>query len=249
MLGALGSSSWVGEKSGTGEPRVIALHGWSRTGADFHRIVDGVDALALHLPGFGPTSSPPAAWTPADYADELAKALQGMPPVVVLGHSFGGRIAVRLAARHPECVKAVVLTGVPLTRVSAKKKPAMAYRVGRALHTLRLLPESAMEALRQKYGSADYKAASGVMREILVKAVGEDYLSDAALVKAPVWMVWGELDGPAPLAAAERALAHFPRATLRVVAGAGHLLEGSLEEAVKTAVHDALSGKDVDDLR
>lgn len=249
MLGALGSSGWVGEKFGTGEPRVFALHGWSRTGADFERILSGLDALAVHLPGFGPTSPPPAAWTPADYADELAKALQGMPPVVVLGHSFGGRVAVRLAARHPECVQALVLTGVPLTRVSSKTKPAFAYRVGRALHRLRLLPEASMEALRQKYGSADYKAASGVMREILVKTVGEDYLEDAALVRAPVWMVWGELDKPAPVAAAEKALSFFPRATLRVVAGAGHLLEGSLEEAVRTALHDALSGKDVDDLR
>ena len=249
MLGALGSGGWVGEKFGAGEPQVIALHGWSRTGADFERILSGLDALALHLPGFGPTSPPPAAWTPADYADELAKALQGMPPVVVLGHSFGGRVAVRLAARHPECVQALVLTGVPLTRVSSKTKPAFAYRVGRALHRLRLLPEASMEALRQKYGSADYKAASGVMREILVKTVGEDYLEDAALVRAPVYMVWGELDTPAPVAAAEKALSFFPRATLRVVAGAGHLLEGSLEEAVRTAVHDALSGKDVDDLR
>lgn len=249
MLGALGSSNWVGEKSGQGEPRVIALHGWSRTGADFHRILQGVDGLALHLPGFGPTSPPPAAWTTAEYADQLATALSGMPPVVVVGHSFGGRIALRLAARHPEQVAALVLTGVPLTRVGAPRKPALAFRWGKALHALRVLPDSSMEALRQRYGSSDYKAASGVMREILVKAVGEDYLDDASKVKAPVWLVWGELDAPAPLAAAQKALPLFPRATLRVVAGAGHLLEGSLEEAVSAALHDALSGKDVDDLR
>jgi len=56
----------------------------------------------------------------------------------------------------------------------------------------------------------------------------------------PVWMVWGELDRPAPLAAAQKALDYFPNATLRVVSGAGHLLEGNLEESVSQAVAEAL---------
>jgi pimeloyl-ACP methyl ester carboxylesterase len=53
-------------------------------------------------------------------------------------------------------------------------------------------------------------------------------------------MVWGELDRPAPLAAAQKALDYFPNATLRVVSGAGHLLEGNLEESVSQAVAEAL---------
>jgi pimeloyl-ACP methyl ester carboxylesterase len=53
-------------------------------------------------------------------------------------------------------------------------------------------------------------------------------------------MVWGERDKPAPLAAAERALEFFPSATLRVVSGAEHLLEGTLEKEVASAVADAL---------
>lgn len=249
MLGALGSSSWVGEKSGSGEPDVIALHGWGRTGADFERILQGTSSLALHLPGFGPTTPPQAAWSTGDYADDLAKALEGFPPLVVLGHSFGGRIALRLAARHPERVRSLILTGVPLTRVTTASKPAFAYRVGRALYSAKLIPESSMEKLRQKYGSSDYRAATGVMRDILVKAVSEDYLDDARKVQAPVRLVWGAEDKPAPLAAAQKSLSFFPNATLRVVDGAGHFLEGSLEEAVRAAVFDALSGKALDDVR
>jgi pimeloyl-ACP methyl ester carboxylesterase len=78
------------------------------------------------------------------------------------------------------------------------------------------------------------------MREILVRVIAEDYLEDAARVNAPVTLVWGEHDIPAPLAAAERALEYFPKATLRVVSGAEHLLEGTLETEVASAVADAL---------
>lgn len=236
MLGRLGSSDWVGDRYGSDPPGVIALHGWGRTGADFATILSGHDALAVALPGFGPTPPPPAAWSPQDYADHLAQALEGLPPVVVVGHSFGGRVAVRLAAAHPERVRALVLTGVPLTRTAPARRPALAFRLGRALHRIGLLPEPAMESLRRRYGSSDYRAAQGVMREILVKTVGEDYLEDAARVGCAVVLVWGENDQPAPVEAARRSLEYFPNAELRVVSGASHLLEGSLEEGVANAL-------------
>ena len=240
MLTTVGNSSLVAEKFGSGAPRVLALHGWGRTGADFSRILTGTDALAVHLPGFGPAPAPPAAWSSADYARVLAEAIEGMGPLVILGHSFGGRVALRLAAAHPQLVSKLILTGVPLTRVTAPSKPTMPYRVVKALHRRGLIPESTMEAARQKYGSQDYRMATGVMREILVKVIAEDYLEDSSRVTCPVTLVWGEQDKPAPLAAAERSLEFFPDATLRVVSGAGHLLEGTLEDEVASAVTDAL---------
>jgi pimeloyl-ACP methyl ester carboxylesterase len=241
VLGRVGSSDWVGEKNGSGEPQVIALHGWGRTGADFSKILAGIPSIAVHLPGFGPAAPPPRAWSTADYADHLALGLADYPPQVILGHSFGGRIAVRLAARHPHLVRALVLTGVPLTRVTPPKQVALSVRVAKKLHKAGLIPQAWMEAQRHKHGSADYRAAHGVMRDILVKVVAEDYLEDATVVSQPVLMVWGEWDQPAPVAAATKALDYFPNATLRVVSGASHLLEGSLEEDVASAVSQALT--------
>lgn len=241
MLGTVGSSDWVGEKFGSGDPAVIALHGWGRTGNDFERILTGVNAIAVHLPGFGPAAPPPRAWSTADYADALAGALEGLPPVVVVGHSFGGRIAVRLAARHPEKVRSLVLTGVPLTRVTPPKSVPLVFRIAKVLHAWTLIPEATMERYRRRYGSADYREARGVMRDILVTTVAEDYLEDAARITVPVAMVWGESDRPAPVAAAEKALNYFPNATLSVVSGASHLLEGNLEESVSQALGEALA--------
>jgi pimeloyl-ACP methyl ester carboxylesterase len=242
VLETLGSSSFVGEKFGHSPLRVIALHGWGRTGTDFAKILDGQDALALHLPGFGQTEPPDRAWSTSDYADQLAVAMAGSGPVVLLGHSFGGRIALRLAAKYPELVSHLILTGVPLTRVAAPRKPAIGFTVAKRLYRWGVLSERAMEQARNRYGSLDYREAVGVMRDILVKTVSEDYLEDAARVTSPTTLVWGELDTAAPLFMAERALEYFPNATLRVVTGASHLLAGNLEEDVRRAVSDAIGG-------
>jgi pimeloyl-ACP methyl ester carboxylesterase len=140
---------------------------------------------------------------------------------------------VRLAARHPELVSGLVLTGVPLVRLTAARKPALGFRIIKALARMGLVSKKALEAQRRKRGSADYNAASGVMRDVLVRVVNETYDDDLARLKMPVRMVWGENDPAAPAAAADAASKLVPRGSLRVVAGAGHLLEGDLEVALR----------------
>ncbi len=81
------------------------------------------------------------------------------------------------------------------------------------------------------------------MRQILVSAIAETYWDDIARITQPVTLVWGELDEPAPLAGAEKAREVFPNATLRVVPGASHLLEGILEEELASALRLALLTK------
>src|SRR5437764_447469 len=79
--------------------------------ADFDRTLQGVDAVALDLPGFGATPPPASAWGSADYATAVADAID--EPMVILGHSLGGRVAAYLAALRPDLVRALVLTGAP----------------------------------------------------------------------------------------------------------------------------------------
>jgi pimeloyl-ACP methyl ester carboxylesterase len=233
MLTALGPDGLLADKTGGTPARVVALHGWMRSGADFAPIVEGLDAVAPHLWGFGTTPEPPEAWGSERYADELALALAGSEPVVVVGHSFGGRVAVHLAAKYPHLVRGLVLTGAPLVRLTTPTKPALSFRVVRALAKAHLVPSSVLEAQRRKRGSADYNAARGVMRDILVRVVGENYREQLAAIAVPVRMVWGENDGSAPADAGRAASEIIPSATFRVVPGVGHLLEGPLRDAVR----------------
>lgn len=94
-----------------------------------------------------------------------------------------------------------------------------------------------MERQRRRYGSEDYRNASGVMRQVLVKAVNEEYAPDLAQLAGldlDVALVWGELDTAAPVAMAERARELLgDRASLQVVPGAGHLLQEPLVGALR----------------
>ena len=77
--------------------------------------------------------------------------------------------------------------------------------------------------MRQRYGSDDYRAASGVMRDVLVRTLAEDYAAAIAAVRCPVELVWGDDDTGAPLATAEQLQRELPDASLVVCPGAGHM--------------------------
>jgi pimeloyl-ACP methyl ester carboxylesterase len=242
----------MGETFGTLTPTVLALHGWSRSRRDFSAVLAPtdmapLDAIALDLPGFGSTSAPPEAWGSREYADLVAEVLPDMArPVVVLGHSFGGRVALQLAAARPNEVAALVLTGVPLVRPEGKgPRSPLPFRAARLLRRAGLLSESRMEALRRRYGSTDYRAAEGVMRQVLVRLVNERYDEVVAKVRCPVTLVWGDDDSVTPIEVARLAEARFAHAQLVVVPGAGHLTPLSASLAVHGAVSEALTQRPV----
>jgi len=238
---ALANGRVLAERIGGSPARVVALHGWGRTGSDFVAVLAGLDGLAIHLPGFGPTAVPDEVWGTDDYARAVAEAIEPLGPVVVVGHSFGGRIAVRLAASRPELVSALVLTGAPLVRLTPPSTPTVAFRIVRSLNRLGVIPDRVLESRRKKFGSADYNAAQGIMRDILVKTVNENYDDDLARITAPTWLVWGENDTAAPTAAGKVAAERIRDARWTVVPGEAHLLTPTLGAAVRAAVKEALA--------
>jgi pimeloyl-ACP methyl ester carboxylesterase len=239
MLTAFAGGRLLGSRSGTAAPWVLALPGWGRTHRDFAAVLDGIDAAAIDLPGFGAAPEPPAPWSTSEYADWISPIIGELAPgAVVVGHSFGGRVAVHLAASQPDRIGALVLTGVPLVRNpnAARRRPAVTYRVGRTMRRYRLIGERRMEALRQRHGSADYRAATPIMRGVLVKAVNETYEDPLAAYPGPIELVWGDDDDQAPLAVAEAALTSCRQANLTVCPGAGHFVPLKATACLRDAI-------------
>ena len=228
------------------QPCLLGLHGWGRDRHDLGPMLDatGHESVAPDLPGFGASAVPPQAWGAAGYAAVLAEhvAGDGSPPYVVIGHSFGGRVAVCLAANHPELVSGLVLMGVPLLRLGTAKRPSVRYRLIRASVRARLVPPRRLEAARWRFGSDDYRAASGVMRDVLVRLVNEDYRDELERVRCPVALVWGEQDQVVPSLVASSAVAHIDQlALLKYVEDAGHDVHVDAPEAVVEAVSAVVS--------
>lgn len=237
LLQSLCQGRLFAERTGQPSSEVVGLHGWARSHDDLEAALGGLNALLIDLPGFGVSPEPPAAWGSLEYAELVADALRTLNrPQVVVGHSFGGRVAVRLAAGWPELVAGVVLTGVPLLRRSNAAAPSWRFRVARWGSRHGLVSDDRMEKLRQRYGSEDYRRANGVMRSVLVRVVNESYEEDLPRITCPVELIWGSKDTAAPLEMVQRACDLLPKARLEVIDDAGHFTPLSHPDVIRSSV-------------
>ncbi len=250
MLKSFAGGRIFGATWGSGVATVVALHGWQRTHGDFDGVFGDPEfasthcAFGLDLFGFGATPPPPEPWGADEYARHLLPLFDGADKlagqVTVVGHSFGGRVAVRLAALVPDRIDRLVLTGAPLLpREGRRAAPAFSYRVGRFLHRRGLVGDDRMEAMRQRHGSPDYRATQGVMRGVFVKELGERAArgaDDLAAVGCPVDLVWGAEDHEVPVEVADRAQGMLRSSTLVTLPGIGHLTPTEAPDALRQLV-------------
>jgi pimeloyl-ACP methyl ester carboxylesterase len=230
---AKGSEFAVYRLAGDAPAEAVQLlwgHGWGHSHAALLPLAQAMRRSAqswlVDFPGFGASPPPPAAWGTEDYADAMAEWIDGMPPGrrLWVGHSFGCRVGLQLAARHPRAVDGLFLVaaaGLPRQRsLGARLRLAprrLAFRVARAL-----TPEGpARDRLRERYGSSDYRSA-GAMRPVLVKAVNEDLSEVARAVRCPVTLVHGEADRESPPDIAERLHGLIPQSRLHLLRGFDH---------------------------
>ncbi|MBC6934376.1 MAG: alpha/beta hydrolase [Chloroflexi bacterium] len=227
-------------------PPVVLLHGWGAHSGLMWPLVERLAPLGYRcyvpdLPGFGQTPPPPEAWSVFDYAAWVLALLEanGLERVHLFGHSFGGRLGLILGAEHPERLVKMVLADSAGVRPKPSTTGSLRLKVYRAaLNALRGAGLQAQaERLRgwygSRYGSADYKAAAGVMRETFVKVVNEDLLPYAARVKVSTLLFWGDRDADTPLEQGRLLERTIPDAGLVVWEGAGHY--SYLERAADTA--------------
>ncbi|MDP1793127.1 MAG: alpha/beta hydrolase [Acidimicrobiales bacterium] len=241
MLSSFAGGRLYGASYGDAPARVVALHGWGRTHADFAGVVEPFDAIAVDLPGFGSTPPPPDAWGSPEYAALIVELLRDLPaPPVLVGHSFGGRVGIHVAATAPDAIRGLVLTGAPLIRTGAAAKPKAGYRMARWLNRRGVLSDARMDDARKKYGSTDYANASPALRAIHVKLVNETYDAQIDAARGPIELVWGDDDTAAPCAD-ELAARLGERANLTVIPGAGHLTPLTAGNELRAAINRVLA--------
>lgn len=217
------------EVQGKGQP-VVLLHGWGVDSSSLRPISSLLKNAAeakvysVDLPGFGYSDPPPRDWDVSAYVHflEAFLACLEMENVSLLGHSFGGRIAIKFTAQHPERVDKLIL--VDSAGIRPKRKASYYYKVGLA-KLLKLLrktfPALQVSRLLPRLGSADYQKA-GALRGTLVKVVNEDLQAYLPAIRCPTLLIWGEKDPETPLADARIMQGLIPNARLEIIQGAGH---------------------------
>ena len=208
-------ASLIDEAIGESTARhLVFLHGWGQNRDSLR----GIAALFYHthrvhlldLPGFGEAPPPPADWDTVHYTDLVQQwvldKIDG--PIVLIGHSFGGRVSVRLAARHLPRVRGVVLMGVPGLPQPAWSRTRLRRWSIRTLRrvlvaTRPLVGPKGVDWHTRKFGSRDYLAA-GPLRPILIRVVNEDLTESAQSIAVPTLLIWGTDDTETPPWLAER---------------------------------------------
>ncbi|HEY7849363.1 MAG TPA: alpha/beta hydrolase [Ktedonobacterales bacterium] len=220
-------------RGGTGTPTLL-LHGWGASSdlfaATMRGLGDGFDLIAPDFPGFGATEPPPVPWGVGEYVAWTLALMDwlGVERPNLVGHSFGGRVAIKLAALHPERVARLTLTdaaGIRPQRTWRYHVQVRTFKTWRALAQSRYTPQplrawAAAQVAQQ--GSPDYKAASGTVRGSFVRVVNEDLRDYLPRIQAPTLLIWGDRDEETPLADGQLMERMIPDAGLVVFEGAGH---------------------------
>ncbi len=240
------------EQRGTGKD-ILLLHGWGCSTALFAPLIDALSPLArvtaIDFPGHGQSGKPPEPWGVPDFArmiEQLITAL-GIAPCAIVAHSFGGRVAIVLAAEKPELVTKLVLTGAAGLRkpqTSQRKLRGGLYKFLRGAcdlcektHLFGDAPQNMREKLRKRFGSADYNALDADMRQTFVKVINQDLREYLPRIGAPTLLYWGTQDTETPLWMGQAMEHEIPDAGLVTVEGTHFAYIEHAQEFARIVAH------------
>lgn len=226
------------EQHGASGSHVLLLHGWGCDTSFFAPIIKALSetmrVTVLDFPGHGKSGFPPEPWGVPEYG-EMTRAFMdvlAIHPCYVVGHSFGGRVALYLGSHWPGYVRRMIITGgagLQKPQTARQKRRAGRYKAlkkGAALlKSLKMfgpLPDRLEDALRKRYGSRDYNALDAEMRKTFVKIVSQDLQPLLSVVSVPTLLVWGDKDTETPLWMGEQMAREIPDAGLAVMENGSH---------------------------
>ena len=209
---------------------LLLLHGWGTSLDTFAPMSEDLKRqfriTAFDFPGHGGSDIPPATWAVDDFVGLTLDMMVelGIERPSMLGHSFGGRVAIKLAAAHPEMVDRLVLVdsaGVPPPRTVSRRIKRVASRFANTIGRIGRPGQAVRRKIVARIASTDYLNA-GPLRATFLAVVREDLRPALALIKAPTLLVWGELDEDTTLVDAHTMEKLIPGARLLVLKNAGH---------------------------
>jgi pimeloyl-ACP methyl ester carboxylesterase len=204
--------------------KLLILHGWGTDASVYANLTEHLsqsyNVILPELPGFGATPEPPEPWGVSDYADYVLSL--NIQPDILLCHSLGCRIAIKLLSENKLNPTKVIFTGaagIKPRRTTAQKLKTRLFKLKKLF--LKPFPK-ALEKLRKKYGSADYRNATPIMRASLIKIVNEDLTPLLPFVTHDLLLIWGENDDSTPLSDGILMESLMPNAGLARIKNAGH---------------------------
>lgn len=223
--------------TGTGDKTVVILQGWGTDLGVYDSVAGVIDGsryrvIQFDFPGFGGSDEPKEPWDVDGFADFFCRFMEVMQvkQATLIGHSYGGRVIIKLAASEsiPFEITNIILidsAGVLPVRTTAQKWKIRKYKILKKFLNMKLIYAMFPEVIddwRSRQGSADYRNATPMMRQCMVKAVNEDLTELLPKIRQEVLLIWGDQDTATPIRDAHIMEEKIPNCGLAVIPGTGH---------------------------
>lgn len=214
---------------------IVILHGWNLSAHKFNGLSakfrrNGYKTVCFDLPGFGRSPPPNRPYNITDYCEFVVKQLRArnIQKCILIGHSFGGRIAIKLVSQNPGSFRAVILTGapglnpVPRFKVKFYQTLAKAGHLIFAIPPISLLSDMARKYLYKAAQATDYYNTSPDMRETFKNVIAEDLTGYMEKIRIPSLLLWGEDDGIVPVRIAREMAKLIRNSKITLISHARH---------------------------
>lgn len=210
-------------------PSIIFLHGWrsssSAWGPTLRFFKDaGFSFYLIDLPGFGGSDTPARPFSIDDYAALVEAFIErlGLLSVILIGHSFGGRIGIKISSRKGNKIdKLVLVDAAGIRRKKGTSWKKIVAKIVKPIFTLFPL-ESLRRRIYVRLGAEDY-LATPELKQTFVNIIEENLEPLLPRITCPTLIIWGERDNETPLSMAYTMEREISNSELVVFEGVGHM--------------------------
>lgn len=204
--------------------KLVILHGWAGDPLKWQPVAKkleqkGREVKILTWPGFKQELTRP--WNLDDYIRWLR---QKTNKAVFLGHSFGGRVAIKFAVCYPELVEGLILVDAAgiqdkrLFTIIKRRLFGRLAKLGKRFNKISILRKIFYFLI----GERDYYRAQGYLRQTMAKIIEEDLEPLLKKIKTPTLIIWGRDDRLTPLWMADKIKSQIPNSKLQIIKECGH---------------------------
>ncbi|MCX6764292.1 MAG: alpha/beta hydrolase [Candidatus Nealsonbacteria bacterium] len=233
---------------------IVILHGWYSLKERWQKVKEivekeGIKAEIPDLPGFKEETKLNNPWSLNDYLNWMEKFIEDKKnsgeltePFFLLGHSFGGRIAIKFAIKHPEKLKGLIL----LSAAGIKSKENFIANSSLIFKQLHFLP--GYDLFRKFFykfilRKTDYIKLEGIMKETFKNVINEDLSDLLAEIKVKTLILWGGKDNVTPLSDAYFMKEKIVNSKLEILEGLNHTAYFENPEIVGPKILDFIEEK------
>ena len=211
-------------KFGNSKNFIVFLHGWGADKNSFLWLKDyfqNFTTIFVDFAGFGESTEPTKPYTVFDYVNDLKQLLDDfyIENLVLVGHSFGGRVAIKFSFLFQNNYKSFKLCLVESAGLKPKRGLKYYYKIYKYKFYKKLFPNSKKLS---KFGSSDYKALSPVMKATFINVVNEDLACYAKYIIAKTIIIWGDKDKETKIYMAKKLKKLIKNSNLKIIKNAGH---------------------------